>query len=59
MPIYQSGGYQANPSSVNKVKEAISDFVAYLKLIRRVHRCTSLGRRKMIQHDPACIHLCG
>ena len=59
MPIYQTGGYQVNPSSVNKVKEAIIDFVAYLQLMRRAHRCTSLGRRKTIQHDPAFIHLCG
>ena len=29
MPIYHTGGYQVNPSAVNKVKEAIREFVAY------------------------------
>lgn len=28
MPIYQTGGYQVKPSAVNKVKQAIGDFVA-------------------------------
>jgi quinol monooxygenase YgiN len=31
MPIYQTGGYQVKPSAVNKVKEAIKEFVAYLQ----------------------------
>lgn len=31
MPIYQTGGYQVKPSAVNKVKEAIREFVAYLQ----------------------------
>lgn len=31
MPIYQTGGYQVRPSGVNKVKQAIQEFVAYVK----------------------------
>jgi quinol monooxygenase YgiN len=31
MPIYQTGGYQVKPSAVNRVKEAIRQFVAYVK----------------------------
>lgn len=31
MPIYQTGGYQVKPSAVNKVKEAIREFVAYVQ----------------------------
>ena len=31
MPIYQTGGYQVKPSAVNKVKEAIKEFVAYVQ----------------------------
>ena len=31
MPLYQSGGYQVRPSGVNKVKQAIKEFVAYVK----------------------------
>jgi quinol monooxygenase YgiN len=29
--LYQTGGYQVKPSAVNKVKQAIKDFVAYVK----------------------------
>ena len=28
MPIYQTGGYQVKSSAVNKVKQAIKEFVA-------------------------------
>ena len=28
MPLYQTGGYQVKPSGVNKVKQAIKEFVA-------------------------------
>ena len=31
MPIYQTGGYQVKLSAVNKVKEAIREFVAYVQ----------------------------
>ena len=31
MPIYQTGGYQVRPSGVNKVKQAIKEFVAYVQ----------------------------
>lgn len=31
MPIYQTGGYQVKPSAVNKVKQAIKEFVAYVQ----------------------------
>lgn len=31
MPIYQTGGYQVKPSAVNKVKQAIGEFVAYVQ----------------------------
>jgi quinol monooxygenase YgiN len=31
MPIYQTGGYQVKPSAVNKVKQAIQEFVAYVE----------------------------
>ena len=31
MPIYQTGGYRVKPSAVNKVKEAIGEFVAYVQ----------------------------
>jgi quinol monooxygenase YgiN len=31
MPLYQTGGYRVQPSVVNKVKEAIKDFVAYVQ----------------------------
>jgi len=27
MPIYQTGGYQVKPSAVDKVKQAIQEFV--------------------------------
>lgn len=31
MPLYQTGGYRVKPSAVNKVKQAIQDFVAYVQ----------------------------
>jgi len=31
MPIYQTGGYRVKPSAVNKVKEAIREFVAHVQ----------------------------
>jgi len=31
MAIYQTGGYQVKPSAVNKVKQAIKDFVRYVQ----------------------------
>lgn len=31
MPIYQTGGYRVKPSAVNKVKQAIKEFVAYVQ----------------------------
>jgi quinol monooxygenase YgiN len=31
MPIFQSGGYQVKPSGVEKVKNAIAEFVEYIK----------------------------
>jgi len=31
MAIYQTGGYRVKPSAVNKVKQGIKDFVAYLQ----------------------------
>ena len=30
MPLYQTGGFQVKPSAVNKVKQAIKEFVAYV-----------------------------
>lgn len=31
MPIYQTGGYRVKPSAVDKVKQAIKEFVSYVK----------------------------
>jgi quinol monooxygenase YgiN len=31
MPLYQTGDYRVKPSAVNKVKEAIKEFVAYVQ----------------------------
>jgi len=31
MPIYQTGGYRVKPSAVNKVQQAIKEFVAYVQ----------------------------
>ncbi len=31
MAIYQTGGYQVSPSAVNKVKQAIQEFVGYVR----------------------------
>jgi quinol monooxygenase YgiN len=31
MPLYQTGGYRVKPEAVNKVKQAIKDFVAYVQ----------------------------
>lgn len=31
MAVYQTGAYQVKPSAVNKVEQAIQDFVAYVK----------------------------
>jgi len=31
MPIYQTGGYEVNPSAIPKVKQAIAEFVEYIK----------------------------
>lgn len=31
MAIYQTGGYRVKPSAVNKVKQGIKDFVAYVQ----------------------------
>ena len=31
MHIYQTGGYRVKPSAVNKVKQAIADFVEYVR----------------------------
>lgn len=31
MPIFQTGGYRVKPSAVNKVKQAIKEFVEYVK----------------------------
>ena len=31
MPIYQTGGYRVKAAAVDKVKQAITDFVAYLQ----------------------------
>ena len=31
MPIYQTGGYEVNPSAIPKVKQAIEEFVEYIK----------------------------
>ena len=31
MAIYQTGAYQVNPSAVDKVKQAIKDFVRYVQ----------------------------
>ncbi len=31
MPLYQTGGYRVKPSAVNKVKQAIKEFVAYVQ----------------------------
>jgi len=31
MPIYQTGGYQVKPSGINKVKQAIKEFVGYVQ----------------------------
>ena len=31
MPIYQTGGYRVKSSAIDKVKQAIKDFVAYVE----------------------------
>lgn len=31
MPIFQTGGYQVKPAAVDKVKQAIKDFVHYVQ----------------------------
>lgn len=31
MPLYQTGDYRVKPSAVNKVKQAIKEFVAYVE----------------------------
>src|SRR5215468_9493422 len=31
MPIFQTGGYRVKPSAVNKVKQAIKEFVQYVQ----------------------------
>ena len=31
MPIFQTGGYQVKPSAVNRVKQAIKEFVQYVQ----------------------------
>jgi quinol monooxygenase YgiN len=31
MPLYQTGGYRVRPSAVNKVKQAIKEFVEYVR----------------------------
>lgn len=31
MPLYQTGGYRVKPSAMNKVKQAIKEFVDYVK----------------------------
>ena len=31
MPIYQTGGYRVKPAAVEKVKDAIKEFVAYVQ----------------------------
>ena len=31
MALYQTGSYQVKPAAVNKVKQAIKEFVAYVK----------------------------
>lgn len=31
MPLYQTGEYRVKPSAVNKVKQAIKEFVAYVQ----------------------------
>ena len=31
MPLYQTGGYRVKPSAVNKAKQAIKEFVAYVQ----------------------------
>jgi len=31
MPIFQTGAYQVKPSAVNKVKQAIKEFVQYVR----------------------------
>jgi quinol monooxygenase YgiN len=31
VPIYQTGGYQVKPSAVEKVKQAIKEFVSYVQ----------------------------
>jgi hypothetical protein len=49
MPIYQTGGYQVKVEAVDKVKQAIKDFVAYVEANEPGNICTSPGSRKMIQ----------
>jgi quinol monooxygenase YgiN len=31
MPIYQTGGYEVKPAAIAKVKQAIAEFVEYVK----------------------------
>lgn len=31
IPLYQTGGYRVTPAAVNKVKQAIKEFVAYVQ----------------------------
>jgi hypothetical protein len=49
MPLYQTGGYQVKPSGVNKVKQAIKEFVAYVQANEPGLICTLRGNKKMIR----------
>jgi hypothetical protein len=52
MPLYQTGGYQVKPSAVNKVKQAIKEFVAYVQTNEpgtHMYLCTLPGSKKMIR----------
>jgi hypothetical protein len=55
MPIYQTGGYQVNPSAVNKVKEAIRGFVAYVQANETGAQMYLAWQEKIIQRD-SCIY---
>jgi hypothetical protein len=48
MAIYQTGAYQVKPSAVDKVKQAIQEFVRYVQT-NEPGRCIWHGNRKMIQ----------
>jgi quinol monooxygenase YgiN len=55
MPIFQTGAYRVKPSAVNKVKQAIKEFVQY---VRSSEPGTQMYLAWQEKRDPTCfLHL--